>query len=107
MRKVNYRKHMADLFVCIFFCFIGYLLGEKTTVTVAFNSFVKTRRIIKDWVRVSTELLKKSSFCFCVKENHFFFNGQTDAKLKLPFLRQSPMRISLMVSLGRCPHFSV
>lgn len=87
MRKVNYRKHMAGLFVCIFFCFIGYLLCEKTTVTVAFNSFVKIRRIIKDWIRVSTELLKKSSFCFCVKENHFFFNGQTDAKLKLPFLR--------------------
>ena len=73
MRKVNYRKHMADLFVCIFFCFIGYLLGEKTTVTVAFNYFVKTRRIIKDWIRVSTELFKKSSFCFCVKETHFFF----------------------------------
>ena len=63
--------------------FIGYLIGEKTTVTVAFNSFDNTRRIIKDWTGLgSTKLLKKSSFGICVKENHFVFNGQTDAKLR-------------------------
>ena len=50
---------------------------------------------------------KKNSIGFCVKENQFLFNGQSDAKLKLAFHRQLLVRTSLMASLGRYPHFSV
>ena len=85
-------------------CFIGYIPSERTIVTILSTI---------PYASVRTELgvllssLKKSIFGFCVEENHFLFNSQPDAKLRLAFLRQSLVRISLMISLGRCPHFSV
>ena len=87
--------------------FIGYLLSEGTTVTVAFNLSAIPYASARTRTGVLLGSEKKSSIRFCVKENHFLLNGQPDAKLKLAFLRQSLVRISLRVSLGGCSHFSV